>query len=270
MTQPVYIRGDIHGHYDKLVTILHDANLIDGDRHWSAGEATLWFLGDFFDRGPHGIDVLNLVMRLQREAWNAGGRVAALIGNHEIQLLAAYKFGEVKSTGPGKNFLADWKRNGGIARDLDQLTPEHVDWLLALPAMAHEQDRLLIHADARLYPRYGDSVAAVNEALTTLFESDDTEAWDKLLAEFSEHKAFIQNAREGAERAADLLAQFGGAQIIHGHSPISTTNWKMARCITEPLIYADNRCINVDGGLYLGGPGFIYELPPVLEPTTPV
>lgn len=265
MTQPVYIVGDIHGHLDKLTDMLRGAQIIDAGGRWSAGAAALWFLGDFFDRGPQGIDVLDLVMRLQREAWDAGGRVGALIGNHEIQLLAAYRFGEARSTGPGRNFLADWRRNGGIARDLESLTPAHADWLLALPAMAHEGDRLLIHADAQVYARSGESVTVVNERMGDILNGDDTEAVDQLLSDFSEHKAFISSQREGIARAAGVLAQFGGAQIIHGHTPISTTNWKLARCIREPLVYADNLCVNVDGGLYLGGPGFVHTLPALAE-----
>ncbi len=28
-----------------------------------------------------------------------------------------------------------------------------------------------------------------------------------------------------------------------------------------PFIYANGLCVNVDGGMYLGGPGFVYRLP---------
>jgi hypothetical protein len=30
--------------------------------------------------------------------------------------------------------------------------------------------------------------------------------------------------------------------------------------VTEPYMYANGRCMNVDGGIYLGGPGFIASL----------
>jgi hypothetical protein len=26
--------------------------------------------------------------------------------------------------------------------------------------------------------------------------------------------------------------------------------------VTEPLVYADGLCVNIDSGMYLGGPGF--------------
>ena len=63
--RPIYIIGDVHGQLKKLVKLLQDAHLIDAEYAWKAGTATLWFMGDFVDRGPDSIAVLDLVMRLQ-------------------------------------------------------------------------------------------------------------------------------------------------------------------------------------------------------------
>jgi hypothetical protein len=70
--QPIYIIGDVHGQLKKLVKLLQDAHLIDAEYTWKAGTATLWFMGDFVDRGPDSIAVLDLVMRLQSESAAAG------------------------------------------------------------------------------------------------------------------------------------------------------------------------------------------------------
>ena len=49
---------------------------------------------------------------------------------------------------------------------------------------------------------------------------------------------------------------------MHGHTPIGKlTKQKLAE-VTAPLLYAGSRCLDVDGGMYLGGLGFIYTLPP--------
>ena len=50
----VYIVGDVHGQLIKLIDLLLGAKLIDENRRWIGGSSQLWFLGDFFDRGPHG------------------------------------------------------------------------------------------------------------------------------------------------------------------------------------------------------------------------
>src|ERR1700730_11094368 len=132
---PVYTIGDVHGQLKKLIKLLQNAQLIDTEHSWKAGTATLWFMGDLVDRGPDGIAVLDLVMRLQAEAAAAGGSVTSLLGNHEMMLLAAYRFGR-RSTGLGSNFITRWKQNGGKRKDIASLTPRHLEWMAHLPAVA--------------------------------------------------------------------------------------------------------------------------------------
>ena len=75
-----YVIGDIHGHFDKLVALLLDEGLIANDLSWAGEDSTLCFLGDYFDRGPNGVGVVDLMMRLQVEASMAGGKLIALPG----------------------------------------------------------------------------------------------------------------------------------------------------------------------------------------------
>jgi hypothetical protein len=60
--------GDIHGAYDEFVTILKRAGLINDALAWSGGRATLVQTGDYTDRGTDVRKVLDLLMRLEREA----------------------------------------------------------------------------------------------------------------------------------------------------------------------------------------------------------
>jgi hypothetical protein len=257
---PVYIVGDVHGQYEQLIGLLRGVGLVDERLDWAGGAALLWFIGDFFDRGPCGIASVDLVMRLQIQAEQVGGCVRALLGNHEPLILSAQRFGEQR-TAWGGTFLWDWRRNGGNDEELERLTPAHVAWLSDLPAMARVGNYLLVHADSTIYSSYGETIAEVNQAFKVLLHSDDAPAWDQLLAQFSHRKAFIDQDADGAARAAAFLHDFGGQQIIHGHTPISAIRHCMPEEVTEPLIYADGLCVNVDGGLYLGGPGFVYQLP---------
>ncbi|MBK9942749.1 MAG: metallophosphoesterase [Kouleothrix sp.] len=260
MTIPdaLYIIGDIHGQYDKLVDLLHQAGLADAELGWAGGTARLWLMGDFFDRGPFGVESVALLMRLQAEAAAAGGQVAALLGNHEPLILSAQRFGETRTARSG-TFLWAWRRNGGNDDELARLTPEQIAWLCDLPAMALVDDLLLIHADATFYSSYGATIDEVNTAFRTLMHTDDPPAWDHLLDQFGERKAFIDADPDGAARAAQMLADFGGRQIIHGHTPISYMLHSLPEQVTEPLVYAGGMCVNVDGGMYLDGPGFVYR-----------
>ncbi len=79
--------GDVHGDYAGLLRILQAAELTDSAGRWTGGTATLVQVGDLIDRGPDDRRVLELVMALEEEAARAGGRVVALLGNHEVMNL---------------------------------------------------------------------------------------------------------------------------------------------------------------------------------------
>jgi hypothetical protein len=76
--------GDVHGSYDRFVAILAKAGLVDARARWTGGRAVLIQTGDVIDRGPDSKRALDLLRRLEQEATRAGGRVYALIGNHEV------------------------------------------------------------------------------------------------------------------------------------------------------------------------------------------
>ncbi len=76
--------GDVHGDVEALTAVLRMAGLIDEKGGWIGGKAHLVQTGDIADRAPRTRDCYELLMRLEREALAAGGRVHVLIGNHEV------------------------------------------------------------------------------------------------------------------------------------------------------------------------------------------
>lgn len=79
--------GDVHGAYDQMVTALQSAGVVDADLNWTAGDTHLVSLGDLLDRGAHSRQTMDLLMRLQKQAISAGGRVHVVLGNHELMNL---------------------------------------------------------------------------------------------------------------------------------------------------------------------------------------
>ena len=88
--------GDIHGAGDGLRAILQETGLIDRERGWSGGTATLVQTGDITDRGPGVREILDLLMRLEDEARDDGGEVRVLLGNHETMNM----MGDVRDVTP--------------------------------------------------------------------------------------------------------------------------------------------------------------------------
>jgi hypothetical protein len=79
--------GDVHGDFEDFCSMLRRVGLIDEQRHWTGGNTTFLQLGDLIDRGPKPRQVLDLMLSLDEQSAKAGGRVVALLGNHEMMNL---------------------------------------------------------------------------------------------------------------------------------------------------------------------------------------
>jgi hypothetical protein len=133
--------GDVHGANQPFVEILQTAGLIDAERKWAGGRATLVQTGDVFDRGEGVRDALDLLMRLEDEAKRAGGSVEALLGNHEMMniygdfrdvspaVFAA--FADAQSEDRRQRAYDDYARVAK-RRGSDTVTPK-AEWLTAHP-----------------------------------------------------------------------------------------------------------------------------------------
>ena len=82
--ESVVVIADVHNDFDDFVAILRRTSLIDQQNHWTGGKTTFVQVGDLLDRGPKPREVMDLMMALEKEAAQAGGRVVGLLGNHEM------------------------------------------------------------------------------------------------------------------------------------------------------------------------------------------
>ncbi|MFD6417815.1 metallophosphoesterase [Streptomyces sp. NPDC060194] len=267
---PLFVVGDVHGYLDELLDALHTQGLVDGEGRWCGGTARLWFLGDFTDRGPDGIGVIDLVMRLSAEAAAAGGYCKALMGNHELLLIGAKRFADtpVNSGAGTATFQAAWLLNGGQKSDMDRLEDHHLQWMSRLDAVVEEDGHLLLHSDTTAYLDYGSSVTDVNDGIhEVLTRGDADECWD-LFRKLTKRFAFRDEGGAGAAR--ELLDTFGGTRVVHGHSPIPYLLGEVGsedgdgprRAEVEgPHVYADGLAIAMDGGVTMAGKLLVVQLP---------
>ncbi|WP_371240412.1 metallophosphoesterase family protein [Streptomyces pimonensis] len=267
---PLYVVGDVHGYLDELVAALQEQGLLDSAGQWCAGTARLWFLGDFTDRGPDGIGVIDLVMRLSAEAAAAGGYCKALMGNHELLLLGAKRFGDtpVNSGAGTATFQAAWLLNGGQKTDMDRLQDHHLQWMARLDAVEAVDGHLLLHSDTTAYLDYGRSIEEVNDTVReTLTRNDADEVWD-LFRKFTKRFSFRDEG--GADAVRSLLDTYGGTRIVHGHSPIPYLTGEVGSedgeeeggpVVTGPHVYADGLAIAMDGGVTMAGKLLVQQLP---------
>jgi len=77
--------GDIHGHADKLETLLQKLGYTKTNDAYAHREATALFVGDYIDRGPKIRETLEIV-----KAMVDSGNAFALMGNHAYHAFELY------------------------------------------------------------------------------------------------------------------------------------------------------------------------------------
>jgi hypothetical protein len=119
----IVVMGDMHADYPKFEAMLLDARLIDAHGNWAGGRTHFVQLGDVPDRGANSRAILDHLMRLEPQAQRAGGRVHALIGNHEamniegdLRYVSAGEYASFADSGSARRRDAWYRQNQAALR----------------------------------------------------------------------------------------------------------------------------------------------------------
>jgi bis(5'-nucleosyl)-tetraphosphatase (symmetrical) len=142
--------GDVQGCYDQLMRLLERAG-------FDERRDVLWFVGDLVNRGPQSLETLRFVKGL-------GARAVALLGNHDLNLLAV-------ATGVRKPHRGD--TNDGILAAPDR--EELLTWLRHRSMMHASGGYAMVHAG--LLPQWsiGQALALAREVEAALQAPDHRE-----------------------------------------------------------------------------------------------
>jgi len=83
----IFVMGDIHGQYERMVEMLISGGVIDNKLNWSWGDGHLVFIGDILDRGEGVMEAFWLIYKLEQQAENQNGKIHLILGNHEAMIL---------------------------------------------------------------------------------------------------------------------------------------------------------------------------------------
>ncbi|MGA2115271.1 MAG: metallophosphoesterase [Bryobacteraceae bacterium] len=222
----IWAIGDIHGDYERLVRLLRTAGLIAAKpataAAWSGGNAVLVITGDMIDKGPRSVEVLRMVRALGRGAAAAGGRVVALMGNHEAEFLAQPDAG--KSAG----FASELRAEGLDPADTAACRGDIGRFLCDLPMAARVGEWFFCHAGntaGRTVPQLSSDI--VSGVGRDGFASSQLIGADSLL----EARLTLKGAatrpwvdadvprRSASELLATNLDALGARHLVEGHQP---------------------------------------------------
>jgi hypothetical protein len=188
--------GDVHGAIEKFTAILQRAGLIDAHLRWSGGKTIFVQTGDLTDRGAGTKAALDLVMALEGQAKSAGGRVYAVLGNHEVMNMV----GETRDGSP--EIFASF---GGepATREAFSARGRYGKWLRSHAAIAEVDDTLFMHAGVDL-SFFDASVNEINQRVRReLAEWDQGLEYlvdEKLVPESPKFLEAVEAARKEQER----------------------------------------------------------------------
>ncbi len=154
----VYAIGDIHGCIRQLVTL---QNKIFNYTKYKKDEDLLLYLGDYIDRGLNSKDVINHILKLQKD----GIKSIFLMGNHE-QVMIDFLFNKVNNLkywlnlGADKTFksydieVAEFIKEGFEDNKIDKLrniflsklTKDHIHFFNNFKLSYTLNDYLFVHA----------------------------------------------------------------------------------------------------------------------------
>ncbi len=147
--------GVINNSYEQLHQLLLELSLIDESGDWSGADAYLVSLGDLVGQGPDSRKVLDLLMRLQSQAPDSGGRVLQVLGDHELMLLA----GDLQYVSESDHQFAEAFSPFGV----------YGAWLLSAVPVIKINDSIFVHGglSSELFDK---SVDEINQTIRTQLE----------------------------------------------------------------------------------------------------
>ncbi|AKC59708.1 symmetrical bis(5'-nucleosyl)-tetraphosphatase [Blochmannia endosymbiont of Polyrhachis (Hedomyrma) turneri] len=134
-----YLIGDIHGCYTSLKKILNTVK-------FNPKIDTLWITGDLVAKGPHSLEVLNLIYKLKNS-------VRIVLGNHDLNLLRSYA-----------NFNYRYKKKYACHTNIFQSShaDKLINWLRYQPMLQIDESKKIIMTHAGITPTWTICAAKKN------------------------------------------------------------------------------------------------------------
>ncbi len=135
----IFAIGDIHGCYDKLKTLM-ELLPIDFTRD------TLVFIGDYIDRGPHSVEVVDYLIQLKSRV----PEVIFLKGNHE-DMLAKFINGADRFTyllNGGQRTLDSYLTKS-VQSEFFPIPNDHMEFFKSLRLFYETEEFIFVHAGLR-------------------------------------------------------------------------------------------------------------------------
>ncbi len=219
----IFVVGDVHGEYHKLISLLKKSGIINAKLEWQYGQGHLVFMGDIFDKGQSVTECLWFIKGLSPQAEKAGGKIHKIIGNHEIMnLTKVFHYNTKKYELLRQEYPKDFNELYGINTELGS-------WIRTWSSVLKIDDKLFVHGG--ISPQFLKADITKEEINTLIrkylngeIHNQDTSKVDIILENYGPfmYRGYL---KEGADypliseiEIDRILEDYGVRHIIFGHT----------------------------------------------------
>ncbi|MFO0676152.1 MAG: shewanella-like protein phosphatase [Polyangiaceae bacterium] len=223
--------GDLHGDLEATRNVLLLAGAIDSKDAWVGGDLVVVQTGDEIDRADEDRKVLDLFERLKSDAERSGGRVIALLGNHEV-MNATFDFRYV-TPGAFAEFDGVTTTRPEVSSELAKMEKSqrgrgaafgpggpYATMLASRPVVARVGDTVFVHGGiVPRHVRYG--LDRINAEAGAWFRGSGTPPPAPLVEETGPLWNRIYSAAPGKEECdvlAETLTMLNAKRMVVGHT----------------------------------------------------
>lgn len=215
--------SDIEGGFASFRKLLTANKVVDADLNWIFGKGHLVLAGDFVDRGYFVTQVLYLILKMEQQALQAGGKVHYILGNHEIMNMqgdddyAASKYRLVASI-----------LNVQYDQLFDNKTTFFGRWLHSKNIIEKIGDNLIVHGGLHAdFAKSNLTLDSINQKTRRRYSkfvipmSDSKRKEDELLFSTEKSPYWYRGyfkEKPTTESIDSVLNHFGAKRIIVGHT----------------------------------------------------
>ncbi|NEQ53650.1 MAG: AAA family ATPase [Leptolyngbya sp. SIO3F4] len=179
-TAKLDVIGDVHGLIDTLQSMIYKLGYDSALNHPNGRQ--LCFLGDLVDRGPHSLEVMDLIM----EAVSRGHY--SVRGNHDNNLARGLRGDNIKSKSTRATLHKAFQRDKAYQNKLR-------DFIQALPSFYRYQNYVLCHGDIE---------------------------WFDPLLQPSQERVYGRSRRHENYDTDGVFRQTSDLTVVHGHIPLTS------------------------------------------------
>jgi hypothetical protein len=251
--------GDLHGDYEAWRAVAAAAGLMDAHGRWAAGKTIFVQTGDVVDRGPNSLAIIHDLMRLQKEASHASGKVVALVGNHEamnvtgdLRYVAPEDFAAFRDSQSERRREKVYSANRASLEQAARAKDPNIDsrtikqqwlaetplgwvehraawspkgavgrWILSNPAVVLIDGSVFVHGG--ISPAYASvSLAEINRRIRAALQAQTSDPKSILEDELGPlwYRGLVPPAAPPAAEISATLAALGAKRIVVGHTPM--------------------------------------------------